>query len=82
MKEINEEVRKYGNHFSEETVKKEMPKIEWNAQIRSSRAIIDLDALYIMNYKEAFAVENRERDDIVIKLKFVWKEDPLNLEEG
>ena len=35
---------------------------------------MDLDALYIINYKEAFASENEDRDDILIKLKFAWRQ--------
>ncbi len=47
------EVRNYGSHFSvKDKDKLQMPRIQWNAEIRSVRALKDLAVIRLLNYKE------------------------------
>jgi hypothetical protein len=52
----SEQVRNYGSHFSvKDKDKLQMPRITWNAEIRSVRSLRDLACIRLLNYKEAVA---------------------------
>ena len=62
LKEMPEQLRNYGSHFSAEDKDKiQMPKIWWNANICSSHSLISLEKISLLNYKEAY--EGKEEDE-------------------
>ena len=74
LKSTPEEIRKYGAHFAQEPGKGEMPVITFNAQIRSARAMNELESIQIDNYKWAFSDENKHNDDITLQVKMRWRQ--------
>lgn len=54
MKSIPEQVRTYGGDFDKNQVKLGMPKIWWNAEIRSVRPLSSLQKIHFLNYKMLF----------------------------
>jgi len=53
MSEIPELLRSYGSHFSVKDKQKiQMPRISWNAQVRSVRHLRDLQVIKLLNYKQ------------------------------
>ncbi|CDW72970.1 UNKNOWN [Stylonychia lemnae] len=55
LKSTPEQVRRYGSHFNNQDLEKiQMPKIWWNAQIRSSRELTALTKIRLLNYKQVF----------------------------
>jgi hypothetical protein len=65
LKPIKEEERSYGSHFSqpneEESQQVDMPRIWWDAQICSSRSILNLSCIRLLNYKAVYG-ETEEQE--------------------
>ena len=66
----SEQVRNYGSHFSvKEKDKLQMPRIAWNAEIRSVRPLRDLATIRLLNYKEVMASTDLQ----FIKIQLDWR---------
>ncbi len=64
MKHITQSERKYGEYFQTAADDKvQMPRLIWNAQVRSVRSLKLLDKVTLLNYKQVYNNDDDSSDD-------------------
>jgi hypothetical protein len=78
MSETPELLRSYGSHFSVKDKQKiQMPRISWNAQVRSVKHLRDLQVIKLLNYKQVTSGSSQDTGQMIrMQLEFLQSQNP------